>query len=109
MPPLPDLRFEQSYLASLRGVRGWEGVLWVTCRDQVGGVGLGYFVWGAVGCGALGFGVWGREGGGVGADGRRGKRGGERLGVGSSGLLPDWGERWSGIGLGLMELRTQVC
>lgn len=35
LPPLPDLRFEQSYLASLRGVEGWGGVLWVTARDQV--------------------------------------------------------------------------
>ena len=35
LPPLPDLRFEQSYLASLRGVQGW-GVVWVTVRDQVG-------------------------------------------------------------------------
>lgn len=35
LPPLPDLRFEQSYLASLRGVEGWGGILWVTGRDQV--------------------------------------------------------------------------
>lgn len=35
LPPLPDLRFEQSYLASLRNVEGWKGVLWVTGRDQV--------------------------------------------------------------------------
>lgn len=35
LPPLPDLRFEQSYLASLRAVEGWQGVLWVTARDQV--------------------------------------------------------------------------
>lgn len=35
IPPLPDLRFEQSYLASLRNVEGWTGVLWVTGRDQV--------------------------------------------------------------------------
>lgn len=35
LPPLPDLRFEQSYLASLRNVEGWTGVLWVTGRDQV--------------------------------------------------------------------------
>lgn len=36
LPPLPDLRFEQSYLASLRAVDGWKGVLWVTVKDQVG-------------------------------------------------------------------------
>lgn len=35
LPPLPDLRFEQSYLASLQNVEGWTGVLWVTGRDQV--------------------------------------------------------------------------
>lgn len=35
LPPLPDLRFEQSYLASLRDVDNWKGVLWVTGRDQV--------------------------------------------------------------------------
>jgi Autophagy receptor ATG43 len=35
-PPLPDLRFEQSYLASIRGAQGWKGVLGVTLRDQVG-------------------------------------------------------------------------
>lgn len=35
LPPLPDLRFEQSYLASLRNVEGWTGMLWVTGRDQV--------------------------------------------------------------------------
>ncbi|MCJ1341915.1 hypothetical protein MMC31_000093 [Peltigera leucophlebia] len=39
LPPLPDLRFEQSYLASLRNVEGWTGVLWVTGRDQVGVIG----------------------------------------------------------------------
>lgn len=35
LPPLPDLRFEQSYLASLREVEGWRGIIWVTWRDQV--------------------------------------------------------------------------
>lgn len=35
LPPLPDLRFEQSYLASLHDVESWKGVLWVTGRDQV--------------------------------------------------------------------------
>ncbi|MCJ1289967.1 hypothetical protein MMC34_001501, partial [Xylographa carneopallida] len=35
LPPLPDLRFEQSYLASLQGAEGWRGVGYVTVRDQV--------------------------------------------------------------------------
>ncbi|KAL9130295.1 MAG: hypothetical protein Q9175_007060 [Cornicularia normoerica] len=35
LPPLPDLRFEQSYLASLQGVDTWYGIAWVTGRDQV--------------------------------------------------------------------------
>jgi DNA repair and recombination protein RAD54B len=36
LPPLPDLRFEQSYLRSLEGTKGWTGVAYVTIRDQVG-------------------------------------------------------------------------
>jgi hypothetical protein len=35
MPPLPDLRFEQSYLKSIEQAEGWQGVLWITLRDQV--------------------------------------------------------------------------
>ncbi|MCJ1476903.1 hypothetical protein MMC13_005572 [Lambiella insularis] len=35
LPPLPDLRFEQSYLASLAGVEGWRGVAYITIRDQI--------------------------------------------------------------------------
>lgn len=35
MPPLPDLRFEQSYLASIKDAKGWQGVTYVTVRDQV--------------------------------------------------------------------------
>ena len=35
MPPLPDLRFEQSYLKSIEHAEGWQGVLWITIRDQV--------------------------------------------------------------------------
>ncbi|KAF2120236.1 hypothetical protein BDV96DRAFT_610250 [Lophiotrema nucula] len=35
MPPLPDLRFEQSYLKSIEKAEGWGGVLWITFRDQV--------------------------------------------------------------------------
>lgn len=36
MPPLPDLRFEQSYLASIKDAKGWQGVGYITLRDQVG-------------------------------------------------------------------------
>lgn len=35
MPPLPDLRFEQSYLASIKDAKGWQGVTFITVRDQV--------------------------------------------------------------------------
>ncbi|KAF2123497.1 DUF1770-domain-containing protein [Dothidotthia symphoricarpi CBS 119687] len=35
MPPLPDLRFEQSYLKSIEKAESWQGVLWITLRDQV--------------------------------------------------------------------------
>lgn len=35
LPPLPDLRFEQSYLASLSGADTWGRVAWITIRDQV--------------------------------------------------------------------------
>ncbi|EEH46097.2 uncharacterized protein PADG_02247 [Paracoccidioides brasiliensis Pb18] len=34
-PPLPDLRFEQSYLASLKGAQTWQRVVWITVRDQI--------------------------------------------------------------------------
>lgn len=37
MPPLPDLRFEQSYLKSIEQAEGWQGVAWITLRDQVQG------------------------------------------------------------------------
>lgn len=36
LPPLPDLRFEQSYLASLKDADTWGRVAWITIRDQVG-------------------------------------------------------------------------
>lgn len=36
MPPLPDMRFEQSYLKSIEKAESWQGVLWITLRDQVG-------------------------------------------------------------------------
>lgn len=35
LPPLPDLRFEQSYLASLQGAETWWRIAWITSRDQV--------------------------------------------------------------------------
>lgn len=35
MPPLPDLRFEQSYLKSIERAESWKGVLWITVRDHV--------------------------------------------------------------------------
>lgn len=35
LPPLPDLRFEQSYLASLKDADTYGGVAWITVRDQV--------------------------------------------------------------------------
>ncbi|KAK3117862.1 hypothetical protein LTR53_000412 [Teratosphaeriaceae sp. CCFEE 6253] len=35
MPPLPDLRFEQSYLASIKEAKGWQGVAFITLRDQL--------------------------------------------------------------------------
>ena len=37
LPPLPDLRFEQSYLASLKDADTWGRVAWITTRDQVWG------------------------------------------------------------------------
>ena len=36
LPPLPDLRFEQSYLASISRADSNWGVAWITFRDQVG-------------------------------------------------------------------------
>lgn len=35
LPPLPDLRFEQSYLASIKDADTWGRVAWITTRDQV--------------------------------------------------------------------------
>ncbi|KAL1304567.1 hypothetical protein AAFC00_003542 [Neodothiora populina] len=35
LPPLPDLRFEQSYLASIQNAESWQRVAWITFRDQV--------------------------------------------------------------------------
>lgn len=35
LPPLPDLRFEQSYLASISRADSSWAVAWITLRDQV--------------------------------------------------------------------------
>jgi hypothetical protein len=35
LPPLPDLRFEQSYLRSIEKADSWAKVAWITFRDQV--------------------------------------------------------------------------
>ncbi|TQN72604.1 hypothetical protein CSHISOI_02855 [Colletotrichum shisoi] len=35
LPPLPDLRFEQSYLHSISKADTWGRVAWITVRDQV--------------------------------------------------------------------------
>jgi len=35
LPPLPDLRFEQSYLHSIAGANTWWKVAAITIRDQV--------------------------------------------------------------------------
>ncbi|KFY21564.1 hypothetical protein V493_07301 [Pseudogymnoascus sp. VKM F-4281 (FW-2241)] len=35
LPPLPDLRFEQSYLASIAGAETYQMVAYITIRDQV--------------------------------------------------------------------------
>lgn len=35
LPPLPDLRFEQSYLASIKDAKNWQMVTYITVRDQV--------------------------------------------------------------------------
>lgn len=40
MPPLPDLRFEQSYLKSIEKAQSWKSVLWITIRDQVSSSGV---------------------------------------------------------------------
>jgi hypothetical protein len=34
-PPLPDMRFEQSYLASIAGAETNGRIAWITIRDQV--------------------------------------------------------------------------
>ena len=34
-PPMPDLRFEQSYLHSISAAESWWRIAWITVRDQV--------------------------------------------------------------------------
>ncbi|KAF2430962.1 DUF1770-domain-containing protein [Tothia fuscella] len=35
LPPLPDLRFEQSYLKSIEHADGWQAVTYITARDML--------------------------------------------------------------------------
>jgi hypothetical protein len=35
LPPLPDLRFEQSYLKSIEHAEGWGAITYITVRDMV--------------------------------------------------------------------------
>lgn len=35
LPPIPDLRFEQSYLHSIQDAKSWWMVAWITTKDQV--------------------------------------------------------------------------
>lgn len=35
LPPIPDLRFEQSYLHSIQNAQSWWMIAWITVRDQV--------------------------------------------------------------------------
>ena len=35
LPPLPDLRFEQSYLRSIEKAQSWSAIAWITFKDQV--------------------------------------------------------------------------
>jgi len=35
MPPLPDLRFEQSYLKRIEKAESWQAVAWITFQDHV--------------------------------------------------------------------------
>ncbi|KAI0191239.1 hypothetical protein EV127DRAFT_71419 [Xylaria flabelliformis] len=34
-PPMPDLRFEQSYLHSIADAQTWGRIAWITVRDQI--------------------------------------------------------------------------
>ncbi|KAL1592350.1 hypothetical protein SLS60_011428 [Paraconiothyrium brasiliense] len=35
MPPLPDLRLEQTYLKSIEHAESWQAVAWITFKDHV--------------------------------------------------------------------------
>jgi hypothetical protein len=35
LPPIPDLRFEQSYLHSIQDAKSWWMVAWITTKDHV--------------------------------------------------------------------------
>lgn len=35
MPPLPDLRLEQTYLKSIEHAESWQAVAWITFKDNV--------------------------------------------------------------------------
>ncbi|ROW17537.1 hypothetical protein VPNG_00735 [Cytospora leucostoma] len=35
LPPIPDLRFEQSYLHSIQNAQSWWMIAWITVRDQM--------------------------------------------------------------------------
>ncbi|CAN8096831.1 unnamed protein product [Discula destructiva] len=35
LPPLPDLRFEQSYLHSIQDAKTWSMIAYITARDQL--------------------------------------------------------------------------
>ncbi|KAK7717354.1 hypothetical protein SLS64_002844 [Diaporthe eres] len=35
LPPIPDLRFEQSYLHSIQDAKSWWMVAWITTKDQL--------------------------------------------------------------------------
>ena len=37
LPPLPDLRFEQSYLATIQHADTWQKIAYITFKDQVSG------------------------------------------------------------------------
>ena len=49
LPPLPDLRFEQSYLRSISNADTWWKVLLITARDQVRARHLAFITLGHVG------------------------------------------------------------
>ncbi|KEZ41521.1 hypothetical protein SAPIO_CDS7680 [Scedosporium apiospermum] len=50
-PPIPDLRFEQSYLHSISKAETWWEVLFITVKDQVAFPLLQGFLWNLTLCG----------------------------------------------------------